>query len=78
MFITIEIVMNDLRQKLLAAKDDIEKKSGQKFSKEYVALADLISEFVSIKTSRQIEPAPLPVVSRPAGKPSDDFLYGNN
>lgn len=78
--------MSDVRQKLLAAKKDIEVKSGQKFSAEYTALADLISAFVAIKIADMeefkpatiIEPAKVPFVSQPVGKPSDDFLYGNS
>jgi len=76
--------MSDLRQQLLAAKKDIEAKSGQKFSPEYTALADLISAFVAIKVADQMsrfEPIKIsddrPQVSQPTGKPSDDYLYGN-
>jgi hypothetical protein len=71
--------MSDLRQKLLEAKKDIETKSGQSFSHEYIALADLISAFVAIKLADSMEKIPEPApLMRPVGKPSDDFLYGNN
>lgn len=74
--------MSDIRQQLLAAKKDIETKSGQKFSAEYVALADLISAFVAIKVGDHIQNLkPVTTVqplSQPAGKPSDDLLYGNH
>jgi hypothetical protein len=74
--------MSDIRPKLRAAKDDIESKSGQKFSREYLALADLVSEFVAIKVADQLanlKPVTqaATTVSQPTGKPSDDFLYGN-
>ena len=67
--------MADIRQQLLAAKKLIEEKSGQKFSYEYLALADLISEFVAIKVQdlKPVEPKPM---TQSVGKPSDDLLYG--
>ncbi len=70
--------MSDLRQRLLAAKKDIEQKSGVQFRMESVALADLISEFVSIKISAHLSAArpDQPVLGSPVGKPSDDYLYG--
>jgi hypothetical protein len=46
----------DTRQKLLAAKRDIEQKAKIKFSKESIALADLISEFIAIKVGAQEQP----------------------
>jgi hypothetical protein len=72
--------MSDVRQQLKAAKLDIETKSGQKFSREYLALADLVSEFVAIKVadhvSRLTPQAPqAPQVSQPVGDPND-LLYG--
>lgn len=71
--------MSDVRQQLRAAKIDIESKSGQKFSKEYLALADLVSEFVAIKVADKIQnlkPVTEPSqVSQPVGDPSD-LLYG--
>jgi hypothetical protein len=41
--------VSDLRQQLLSARKDIETKAGIKFTKESLALADLISEFVAVK-----------------------------
>lgn len=38
-----------VRQALASAKAEIEKMSGVKFSRESLALADLISQFVAIK-----------------------------
>jgi len=74
--------MSEVRQDLLKAKKEIEAKSGKKFSTEYLALADLISEFVAIKCADQMKRL-TPVVSEPpkvqeVAKPTDDFLYGNS
>lgn len=71
--------MSDLRQQLLAAKKDIESKSGLQFSRESIALADLISAFVALKVADQapaVVEAPRPALTQTVAKPSDDFLYG--
>lgn len=70
--------MSDQRQKLLAAKKDIEQKSGIQFRSESVALADLISEFVAIKIADRLSVTrpEQPVLGSPVSKPSDDYLYG--
>lgn len=68
----------DIRQQLKAAKLDIETKSGQKFSREYLALADLVSEFVAIKVAdhmAKLQAPTTPQVSEPVGDPND-LLYG--
>lgn len=74
--------MSDVRQSLLQAKKEIEAKSGKKFSTEYLALADLVSEFVAIKVADQMTKM-VPVVNetpkmQEVSKPTDDFLYGNS
>jgi hypothetical protein len=73
--------MSDIRQQLLAAKKDIEAKSGQSFSHESLALADLISAFVAIKVADQLQNLKPVTNEKPltqsVGKPSDDFLYGS-
>jgi hypothetical protein len=43
----------DIREQLKEAKARIETKAGIKFSKESLALADLVSEFVAIKVGAQ-------------------------
>ena len=74
----------DIRKRLAAAKADIEKKAGIKFSKESLALADLISEFTTIKTGIQvtmesfktaIESKPSQSVGEQVGKPSDTLYF---
>jgi hypothetical protein len=76
--------MADLRKQLSEAKQDIEKRAGYKFNREYVALADLISEFVAIKVGGQVgdiaaikeelKPS-VHSIGQAVGKPSDDSLY---
>lgn len=80
---------SDIRQQLLAAKKDIEEKSGGfKFSFESLALADLTSEFVAIKVADKINSiadkikAEVPPSAQPTptlGTPGEgvkDLLYG--
>lgn len=68
------------RQKLLEAKKEIESKSGIKFSRDTIALADLMSEFVAIKVLAQMpkqEARPDHVgVGKVIAPPKDDLLYG--
>jgi len=74
----------DLRQKLLAAKKDVEDKSGYKFKIDAIALADLISEFVSLKVEEKIKSA-TPVQAQPSApvfgtageRVAKDSLYGD-
>lgn len=69
--------MEDLRQKLSAAKNEIQQKAGVEFRRETIALADLISEFVVIKMGVRAEPiqSQPPLVSvKPQSAP--DPFYG--
>lgn len=73
----------ELRLKLLDVKKDIETKSGIKFNKESVALADMISGFVAIKVAKELSKIQLEVPSQPvfgvvdSNKPNiGDSLYG--
>lgn len=45
--------MSTVREKLSAAKKEIESKAKIKFARESIALADLISEFIAIKVDAQ-------------------------
>lgn len=63
-----------IREKLSAAKKDIESKAKIKFSRESIALADLISEFITIKVSdqRDQQKAPDPIAPQsPLATPTE-------
>lgn len=69
-------MMEDLRSKMLAAKNEIQDKAGVEFRRETVALADLISEFVAIKLGGRVEPTQgQPLVTVKPQTASDPF-YG--
>lgn len=70
--------MSDLRQKLKAARDDIQQKSGVSISKENLVLADLMSEFVAIKIAEHLSRVPIaPTPGQPAPvDPASDYFYG--
>lgn len=73
----------ELRKLLRDAKNEIEQKAGYKFNKDSVALADLISEFVSIKVKEALSSIQIPAEKSPVfgnpepGKGIDDNLYGD-
>lgn len=43
---------DEIRKELARVKEQVQKKAGIVFNKETIALADLISEFVSVKVTK--------------------------